>query len=164
MASHRTFPPVGPCCVCRSLERRDDPGDLPDVDPGLAQHHPGPGIATVGPAVNADPLSFERREVTNSGAPLDEKAAMAECYHWEDRQADEMPVDACGVDHEPTERRLAASARGVVGDRPEPMVHVILEVDRLRDNLPGQQRRNVIPRIASKLQREACHGQTPSSV
>ena len=124
-------------CICRSLDRRDDPGDVPDVDTSLAQHHFGPGIAAVGPAVEADPLPFKLREVADGGAALDEKAAMAERDHREDRQADEMPVAARGVDHEPAERRLAASARRIVGDWPEAMVHVILEVDPLRDDLAG---------------------------
>src|SRR5262245_57498312 len=48
------------------LDWCDDPGDLPDVDPGLPQHHPGPGIAAVGPAVDTDPLPFQCREVSNS--------------------------------------------------------------------------------------------------
>jgi hypothetical protein len=35
---------------------------------------------------------------------------MAERDHREDRQTDEMPVATRGVDQEPAERRLAASA------------------------------------------------------
>jgi hypothetical protein len=42
------------------------------------------------------------------------------------------------------------------------MVHIILEIDPLRDDLAGQQRRKVIPRVARKLQREARHWQAPS--
>ena len=86
---------------------------------------------------------------------------MTERDHREDRQADELPVAARGVDHEPAERRLTTSARRIVGDRSEPMVHVILEVNPLRDDLASQQRCDVIPGVASKLQREARHWQAP---
>jgi hypothetical protein len=42
------------------------------------------------------------------------------------------------------------------------MVYIILEVDPLWDDLAGQPRHEVIPGVASKLQREARHAQAPS--
>src|SRR4029450_10853373 len=101
--------------IGRPLNRRDDPGNLPDVDPGLAQRHLGPGIAAVGPPIEADSLAFQRREVADSGAALDEKAAMAERDHREDREADEMPVAARGVHYETAKRCLIARATPIIG-------------------------------------------------
>src|SRR5262249_5597616 len=147
--------------ICRPLDRRDDPGDLPDIDPSLTQHHLSPGIATVGPAVETDPFPFKCREVADDAATLNEKAAMAKRDHREDRQTDEMLVAVRSVDHEPAERRLTASARRLIGDRHAHTMHIITEVNPLRDDLAGQQRREVIPGVASKLQREARHGQAP---
>ncbi len=99
---------------------------------------PGVVIAAVGPAVEADSIPFKLREVSDGGAALDEKAAMAERDHWEDRQADKIPVAVRGLDHEPAERRLAARARRIVGDGPEAMMHIVLEVDTLWDDIASQ--------------------------
>src|SRR4030095_13678697 len=106
--------------------------------------------------------AFERYEVADLRAALDEKAAMAERDHREDREADEMPVAVPGVDHEPAERCLAASVRRIMGHWREPMVHIIREINALRDDLTGQQRRHVVPGVPRKLQREASHAQAPS--
>jgi hypothetical protein len=98
-------------------------------------------------------LALQLAEVPDRRAAFDEEAAVTERDHREDRQRDELPIAGRRIDEVFADRRLPAVAGRVVADG-EPVLDVVGKVDPLGHDLAGEQRGDVAPGIAGKLQGE----------
>jgi hypothetical protein len=125
----------------RAGERADLPVGVVDAHAGLAEDRPGPGVAAVRPAGQADPGALEVGRGLGVRVAADDDAAVPEPAHQEHRQRDDAIVAGRSGPDVPAERGLAAV---VLRRRPEIGGRLQPGHGRTRDVAEGQ-RDHVVP-------------------